>query len=110
MSDIGYVRIFAPAKVTSSAPVRIRALITHPMDPVERDPAGNVIEKKYIYVHTVRVYFNEEEIMVAFPGQSVSTNPLFSFQLRIPRSGNLKVVFEDTAESKYSAEKRIQVG
>lgn len=109
MSDIGYVRLFVPPKISSSAPVRIRALITHPMDPVERDPDGNVIEKKYVYVHTVRVYFDDEEIMVALPGQSVSTNPLFSFHLRVTRSGTLKVVFEDTAGDKYSAEKRIQI-
>jgi hypothetical protein len=109
MSDIGYVRIFVPAKVTSTAPIRVRALITHPMDPVERDASGNVIEKNYIYVHTVRVFFDGEEILTAYPGQSVSTNPLFAFFVRIPRSGDLKVVFEDTADSQYSAEKRIQV-
>ena len=109
MSDTGFVRIFIPAKISSSAPVRVRALITHPMDPVERDASGQMIEKNYIYVHTVRVFFDDEEILTAYPGQSVSTNPLFSFNVRILKSGLLKVVFEDTADAKYQAEKRVQV-
>lgn len=110
MSDIGFVRIFVPPKVMASGPIRIRTLITHPMDPVERDSSGKVVEKNYVYVHTMRSYFDGEEILAVFPGQSVSTNPLFSFNIRISRSGLLKVVFEDTAGGKYEGEKRIEVG
>ena len=86
MSNVGDIRIFVPTKITSSAPVRIRVLITHPMDPIERDANGQIIQKSYVYVHTVRFYFNGEEILTAYPAQSISTNPLFSFNLRIPRS------------------------
>jgi sulfur-oxidizing protein SoxZ len=109
MSDIGFVRIFAPAKVASGGPIRIRALITHPMDPVLRDAAGNVVVKEYVYVHTMRAYFDGEEILALFPGQSISTNPLFSFNIRVSKSGFLKVVFEDTAGGKYEGEKKIEL-
>ena len=109
MGDIGFVRIFIPTKVASSEPIRVRALITHPMDPVERDASGNVVEKKYVYVHTMRAYFDDEEIVAVFPGQSISTNPLFSFNIRVARSGVLKVIFEDTAGGKYGSEKRIEL-
>lgn len=108
MGDTGFVRIFVPAKITTSGPVRIRTLITHPMDPVERDARGNVVEKTYVYVHTMRAYFEGEEILAIFPGQSISTNPLFSFNIRLSRSGILKVVFEDTAGGKYEGEKKIE--
>jgi sulfur-oxidizing protein SoxZ len=109
MSDIGFVRIFAPAKVTTSGPIRIRALITHPMDPVIRDSSGNVVEKPYVYVHTMRAYFDGEEILAVFPGQSISTNPLFSFNIRVSKSGVLKAVFEDTAGGRYEGEKKIEL-
>jgi thiosulfate oxidation carrier complex protein SoxZ len=109
-TDIGYTRLFMPAKAAAGAVVRVRALITHPMDPVERDPDGKVIPKDYVYIHTIRAYFDGEEILVAHAGQSTSTNPLYSFNLRVPRSGEVKVEFEDTANAKYSAVKRIQVG
>lgn len=109
MSDVGFIRIFAPPKAAASGPIRIRVLITHPMDPVERDPDGNVVEKNYVFVHTMRAYFDGEEIIAVFPGQSISTNPLFSFNVLVTKSGVLKVLFEDTAGAKYEAEKRVEV-
>ena len=47
MSDIGKVRLRLPSSIKAGDVVQVRCLIIHPMERIERDKAGKIIDKKY---------------------------------------------------------------
>ncbi len=96
MSDIGKVRIRVPSSIKAGDVVRVRTLVIHPMERIERDAQGKIIEKKYRYIdHVVATYLGRT--VVEFDTtQSVSENPSFAFAFRATDPGELKVTFHDT--------------
>ena len=44
MSDIGKVRLRLPSSIKAGDVVRVRCLVIHPMERIERDKAGKIIE------------------------------------------------------------------
>jgi len=81
--------------------VRVRCLVIHPMDRIERDAQGRVLDKKYNYItHVTATYLGKP--VVAFDlTQSVSENPAFSFALKATAPGTVRVTFVDTQGGKY---------
>jgi sulfur-oxidizing protein SoxZ len=109
MQDIGKVRLRVPSTIKAGEPVRVRALVIHPMERIERDAKGQVIQKKYNYIDKVLVTYLGKQVAAFDTTQSVSENPFFSFAFRATGAGPLKVTFLDTAGGKYEGTADIKL-
>lgn len=96
------VKIRLPKSVAKGELVSVRALVPHPMETVERDASGKVVEKVYNFIHTVTVTFNGKAIMTGEMTQSLSANPYIEFPLKANEPGKLSVTFEDTKGEKHT--------
>ena len=101
MSDIGKVRVRVPSTIKAGEVVKVRTLVIHPMERVERDKDGKVIQKNYNYINKVTVTYLGKTVAAFDTTQSVSENPFFSFTFKATDPGQLKVTFTDTTGGKY---------
>jgi sulfur-oxidizing protein SoxZ len=101
MSDIGKVRLRVPSTIKPGEVVRVRSLVIHPMERIERDKQGKIIERNYNYITKVMVTYLGKTVATFDTTQSVSENPFFSFTVRATDPGPLKVTFTDTNGGKY---------
>lgn len=108
MRDIGFARIFIPKDIRLGETIKVKTAVTHPMEPIERDVKGRIVEKNYNYVHLATVFLNDQEVLRLSPGQSISANPVFSFFLKVTEPSTLLVRFEDTHGGKYEASRKIE--
>jgi sulfur-oxidizing protein SoxZ len=109
MSERGFVRMRLPRTASLGEVIRVRTLVVHPMEGIERDAAGNVLARSYNFIYRCAVFFNGKQVLTITPTQSVSANPYFSFPLRVTAAGTLRVVFEDSAGHQYEDSKRIEL-
>ena len=108
MSDIGKVRLRVPSTIKPGEVVRVRSLVIHPMERVERDKQGKVIERNYNYIDKVVVTYLGKTVATFETTQSVSENPFFSFTFRATDPGQLKVTFTDTTGGKFEGSADIK--
>ena len=101
MSEVGRVRIRVPSSIKAGDVVRVRTLVIHPMERIERDKQGKIIEKNYSYISRVTVTYLGRTVVQFDTTQSVSENPFFSFAFKATDPGQLKVAFTDTTGGKY---------
>jgi len=101
MQDTGKVRVRVPSSIKPGDVVRVRTLVIHPMERIERDAKGQVVQKKYNYINKVLVTYLGKQVAAFDTTQSVSENPFFSFAFRATDPGPLKVTFLDTHGGKY---------
>ena len=82
----------------------VKSLMPHPMETgTRRDPDGNRIAAHYI--ETVTCYKNDQEIIKAFWGPSVSKNPYFAFKARNATAGDvIKIAWVDNLGETSSGE------
>jgi sulfur-oxidizing protein SoxZ len=109
MQDIGKVRLRVPSTIKAGEVVRVRALVIHPMERIERDAKGQVVQKKYNYINKVLVTYLGKQVAAFDTTQSVSENPFFSFAFRATDPGQLKVTFLDTVGGKYEGTADIKL-
>ena len=100
MAEIGRVRIRIPSSIKRGDVVRVRSLVIHPMEIVQRRD-GKPVEKNYLFIHKVVVEYNGREVLQAETTQSISENPFFSFAFKPTEPGMLKITFLDTHGGKY---------
>ena len=100
MADIGRVRIRIPSSIKQGDIVKVRALVIHPMEIVQRKD-GKPVDKNYHFIHRVIVTYVGQEIAQFEPSQSISENPFFAFAFKATEPGVLKVTFLDTHGGKY---------
>jgi sulfur-oxidizing protein SoxZ len=100
-SDIGKVRLRIPSSIKSGDVVKARILVIHPMERIERDKQGKIIEKRYNYISKVTATYLGKTVATFDTTQSVSENPFFSFTVRATDPGPLKVLFVDTTGGRY---------
>ena len=110
MSDIGKVRIRVPSSIKAGDVVKVRALVIHPMERIERDAQGKIIDKKYNFIDKVAVTYLGKPVLSFDTTQSVSENPFFSFAFRATDPGQLKVTFLDTVGGKYEGTADVKFG
>ena len=108
MAEIGRVSIRLPSSIKQGDVIRVRALVIHPMELVQRDKQGKIIPKNYHFIHTMAVAFNGKEIMRAEMTQAVSQNPSFTFPLKVDGPGRLTVTFADTVGKSYEGSSEIK--
>jgi len=101
MADIGKVRLRVPSSIKPGDVVEVRSLVIHPMDRIERDAQGKIIDKKYNYINKVIVTYLGKTIAHFDTTQSVAENPFFSFTFKATDPGQLKVQFLDTTGGRY---------
>ena len=101
MSDIGKVRIRIPSAIKAGDVVKVRSLVIHPMERIERDAQGKIIDKKYNFIDKVTVSYLGKPVLSFDTTQSISENPFFSFAVKATDPGPLKIVFTDTTGGKY---------
>src|ERR671919_2232444 len=83
MAEIGRVSIRLPSAIKQGDVIRVRSLVIHPMELVQRDKQGNIIRKNYNFLHAVAVNYNGKEVMRAETTQAISQNPTFTFPLKV---------------------------
>jgi sulfur-oxidizing protein SoxZ len=108
MSDIGKVRIRVPSSIKAGDLVRVRTLVIHPMERVERDAQGRLVQKQYNYINKVVATYLGKPVATFDTTQSVSENPFFSFAFRATDPGQLRVAFTDTAGGRYEGTAEIR--
>lgn len=101
MSDIGKVRLRVPSTIKPGDVVRARSLVIHPMERIERDKQGKVVEKTYNYIDKVVVTYLGKTVATFETTQNVSENPFLAFTFRATDQGYLKVTFTDTTGGRY---------
>ena len=100
MGEIGRVRIRIPSSIKPGEVIKVRVLVMHPMEIVERKD-GKVVDKNYLFINRVLVTYLGQEVAQFETSQSVSENPFFAFAVRATAPGLLKVTFLDTHGGKY---------
>jgi thiosulfate oxidation carrier complex protein SoxZ len=110
MADVGKVRLRVPASIKAGDVIRARSLVIHPMERIERDAQGKIIDKKYNYITKVTVTYLGKTVVTFDTTQSVSENPFFSFPVRVTDPGQLKVAFQDTTGATYEGTADIKFG
>jgi len=108
MADIGKVRIRIPSSIKRGDVLRVRSLVIHPMEIVQRDKAGQPVDKNYHFINKVIVTYNGREMLQADTTQSISENPFFSFAFKPTEPGMLKITFLDTHGGKYEGTAEIK--
>ena len=108
MAEIGRVSIRLPSTIKQGDVIRVRALVIHPMDLVQRDKQGKIVPKNYNFIHTMTVSYNDKEVLRAETTQAVSQNPLFTFPLKVDRPGKLTVTFSDTTGKTYEGNAEVR--
>ena len=104
MAEVGRVSIRLPSSIKQGDVIRVRALVIHPMEIVQRDKQGKIISKNYQFIHSLAVAFNGREIMRA----ETSQNPSFTFPLKVDKPGKLTITFSDTTGKSYEGSAEIK--
>ena len=110
MSDIGKVRLRLPSSIKAGDVVRVRCLVIHPMERIERDAKGQIIQKKYNYITKVVATYLGKQVAAFDTTQSVSENPFFAFTFKATDPGKLAVTFHDTHGGTYEGTADIKFG
>ena len=108
MAEVGRVNIRLPSSIRQGEVIRVRTLVIHPMEIVQRDKANKIIPKNYQFIHTMTVVYNGKEVMRTELTQGVSQNPSITFPLRVDKPGKLTVSYADTNGRTYEASAEIK--
>jgi sulfur-oxidizing protein SoxZ len=108
MAEVGRVSIRLPSTIKQGDVIRVRTLVIHPMELVQRDKQGKIVPKNYHFIHTMTVNYGGKEVLRAETTQAVSQNPLFTFPLKAERPGQLTVTFADTTGKSYEGSAEIK--
>jgi thiosulfate oxidation carrier complex protein SoxZ len=107
MAALGKVTIRIPPDIKQGDVVRIRNLVIHPMEIVQRKD-GQPIDKNYHFIYKVIATYNDREVLQAETTQSISENPSFSLAFKATEPGTFKITFLDTHGGKYEGTAEIK--
>jgi sulfur-oxidizing protein SoxZ len=107
MAEIGLVRIRIPSSIKPGDIVKVRVLVIHPMEIVERKD-GKPVDKNYHFINRVVVSYLDKDIAQFETTQSISENPFFTFAFKATEPGPLRVSFLDTHGGKYEGKADIK--
>ena len=108
MADVGRVRMRLPSSIKQGDIVKVRVLVIHPMEIVQRKD-GKVIDKNYQFINRVVVSYLDREIAQFETTQSISENPFFTFAFKATEPGVLRVTFLDTHGGKYEGTADVKI-
>jgi Sulphur oxidation protein SoxZ len=108
MADIGRVKLAVPGSVRRGGVARIRVLVIHPQERVERQ-GGRSVDRNYRFVNRVVVTYLGQEIALIEPSTAVSENPTFTIPFRATETGPLKATFVDSHGGKFEGTAEVKV-
>lgn len=108
MADIGRVKLAVSGRVRRGGVARLRAMVIHPHERVERRE-GRSVDRNYRFVNRVVVTYLGREIAEVGPSTAVSENPTFTIPFRATATGLLKVTFFDTHGVKFEGSAEVTV-
>jgi hypothetical protein len=108
MADPGRVKLAVPASVRRGTVARLRALVLHPQERVERQ-GGRAVERNYRFVNRVVVTYLGRDIVELEPSTAISENPSFTIPFRATETGLLKVTFFDTHGGRFEGTAEVKV-
>jgi sulfur-oxidizing protein SoxZ len=108
MAEVGRVSVRLPSSIKQGDVIRVRTLVIHPMELVQRDKQGKIVVKNYNFIDMMTASFNGKEIMRTEITQAISQNPSFTFPLKVERPGKLTVAFADTTGKSYEGQAEIK--
>ncbi|MCI4664021.1 MAG: thiosulfate oxidation carrier complex protein SoxZ [Neomegalonema sp.] len=102
-------RVKVPKTAAAGDVVTIKTLISHPMESGHRkDPdTGAPIPRKII--NRFKTTFEGELVLDVAIEPSISANPYFKFEMKVPKTGTVRFEWTDDDGSVYSKEKTITV-
>ena len=109
MAEVGRVSIRLPSNIKQGDVIRVRTLVIHPMEIVQRDKQGKIIGKNYQFIHSMTAAFNGKEVLRMEITQGVSQNPSFTFPLKVDRPGKLVITFTDTTGKSYEGRADVKL-
>ncbi len=97
-----------PKKYSVGDVVKVDFMVMHPMETgLRKDKkTGNYIPAEYI--NEVKFFFNDTLITKMMIWESLSTNPLFTINFKVPGKGELKVVYKDNKGEVNEKSKKIK--
>lgn len=108
MSDIGQVKLAVPGRVRRGTVARVRALVIHPHERVERQ-GGRSVDRNYRFVNRIVVTYLGRDIAELELSTAISENPAFTIPFRATETGLLKVTFFDTHGVKFEGTAEVKV-
>ena len=108
MADIGRVKLAVPGSVRRGSVARVRALVIHPQERVERQ-GGRWVDRNYRFVNRIVVTYLGREIAVIEPSTAVSENPTFTVPFRATESGPIRVTCTDTHGMTFEGTAEVKV-
>jgi len=108
MADIGRVKLAVPGSVRRGAVARVRALVIHPHERVERQ-GGRSVDRNYRFVNRIVVTYLGRDIAELELSTAISENPGFTIAFRATETGLLKVTFFDTHGVKFEGTAEVKV-
>lgn len=108
MADVGRVKLAVPASVRRGSVARVRALLVHPQERVERQ-GGRAVERNYRFVNRIVVSYLGRDIVEIEPSTAISENPAFTIPFRATETGVIKVTFFDTHGGKFEGGAEVKV-
>jgi len=84
-----------PKKYNTGDIVKIDFMVMHPMETGMRKDkkSGQIVPAEYI--NEVTFLFNDKVFTKMVVWESLSTNPLFTIEFKVPGEGELKVIYKD---------------
>ena len=108
MADVGTETLAVPGSVRRGTVARVRALVIHPQERVERQ-GGRSVDRNYRFVNRIVVTYLGREIAVIEPSTAVSENPTFTVPFRATETGPVKVTFTDSHGVKFEGTAEVKV-
>ncbi len=97
-----------PKKFKTGDVVKVDFMVMHPMETgLRKDKkSGQIVPAEYI--NEVKFYFNDELITHMNVWETLSTNPLFTINFKVPSAGTLKVVYKDNKGEVNEKSKKLK--
>lgn len=109
MAEGAKPRVKVPKSAAAGDVITIKTLISHKMESGRRkDKQGNLIPRSIINRFTCD--FNGQNVIDVAIEPSVSANPYFEFDAKVPEAGEFTFTWYDDDGSVYNASKSITVG
>ncbi len=102
-------RVKVPKTTKAGEVVTIKTLISHPMETGLRKDrkTGELIPRKIINKFTAT--FNGAQVFGVDMEPSISANPYFQFNMKVPEAGSLRFEWIDDDGTVYEIEKSIKI-
>ena len=108
MAEPSRVKLAVPASVRRGGVARLRALLIHPQERVERQ-GGKWVDRNYRFVNRVVVSYLGRDVAEIEPSTAISENPTFTIPFRATESGPIRVTFLDTHGGKFEGVAEVKV-